>query len=26
VLTGLGAIRDEMKEFIVNYTNSLTNR
>ena len=26
VLTGLGSIRDEMKEFIVNYTNSLTNR
>ena len=26
VLTGLGTIRDEMKEFIVNYTNSLTNR
>jgi len=26
VLTGLGAIRDDMKEFIVNYTNSLANR
>ena len=26
VLTGLGTIRDEMKEFIVTYTNSLTNR
>jgi hypothetical protein len=26
VLTGLGTIRDEMKEFIGNYINSLTNR
>jgi len=26
VLTGLGTIRDDMKEFIVTYTNSLTNR
>lgn len=26
VLAGLGNIRDEMKEFIVNYTNHLTNR
>jgi len=26
VLTGLGHIRDDMKEFIVSYTNSLTNR
>jgi hypothetical protein len=26
VLTGLGNIRDEMKEFIVNYTNTITNR
>ena len=26
VLAGLGTIRDEMKEFILSYTNSLTNR
>lgn len=26
VLSGLGHIRDDMKEFIVSYTNSLTNR
>ena len=26
VLTGLGTIRDEMKEFIGNYISSLTNR
>jgi hypothetical protein len=26
VLTGLGTIRDEMKELIINYTNNLTNR
>jgi hypothetical protein len=26
VLAGLGSIRDEMKEFIVSYSNSLTNR